>query len=136
MNTDSSILKEDVRWALRELAANLLRVLRGAGRPDSLAEQASCFSQAVNTYYASSPTYSLNFNDLLDGVEPCYSDYPESRRQFYDMDIAEWSIISGALQVAASGLLGQATQKTKGGSEMFGGIRELEEAKKKYCERV
>lgn len=119
----------DVDAALRQLAANLMRVARGAGRPWELGPQAQlvvetmlAYREAVGCFPASeaiAAAISLrNSQALIERVGEIARDELE----------AQQDIIHGALQIGASRLLGQMPQETMGRAEMMRGIRDLREA--------
>jgi hypothetical protein len=117
-------------WALRDLAANLLRIIRGAGRPPTLVANMDAVIRGIEDYRETtghwpwpeeySAALSIDRDDEwrrgLKGFE---------RDSFY----AEERIIRGALQQAASRLVGQKTQERMGESEMYDGIHDLEKAR-------
>jgi hypothetical protein len=133
--------KSMVNWALRDLAANVLRVVRGSGEPYRIFQQAEKFVEAYRAADAMGlwPVHLIDVNGL---AEPCKALYGGlSSEEYYTLPIEERErgryesqIISGALQVAASELLGQATQCTKGHSEIWDavmGIQRLNEDHRK-----
>jgi hypothetical protein len=60
-NSDAEIAENDalaaVEWALRDLAANILRVVRGAGKPYDLGRQAVEFANALVAYREAAGVY-------------------------------------------------------------------------------
>ena len=108
--------------AAKIMSANLLRVIRGAGRPESIVHDAQntvdTFTDAAlaspNRAY---PAYAAG-NALRDAVQ--------LDQQFNKpKDDAIECIVRGALQIAASRLVGQRTQERAGMRELLDGIREL-----------
>lgn len=116
----------DVEWALRNLAANILRVVRGAGKPDEFGEQMIKVVHAMFEYRdvvghvpqadALRGALDINASDVL--LENISDDEAEK------LD-AKQEIIRGALQIAASRLLGQSTQESTGSNELIAGVKEL-----------
>lgn len=117
----------DVQSALAELAANLLRVIRGAGKPYMLPRNAADFLKAVVAY--NEITGPIPFEGrVLDALDIGYD--LDARLEMspdnQERTLAEEQIVQGALQIAASQILGQKTQERAGSSEMHAGIRDLE----------
>ena len=118
---------QNVSWAVRELAANLIRVVRGAGRPDDIVDHAVAFTKAMVDYqeavgsWPSGHDLSVSLSIRQDG---------EWKRQLDDDELdrllAEGHVIRGALQIAASRLLCQTTQERAGDTQMGDGVRQLE----------
>lgn len=131
-NNDQEIAKRramaEVRWALIDLAANILRVTRGGGKSYELGTQAQRFIDGLDAYYKVVDTYpdsvlldeALSF-DLDHEFMQRISD--ESRREMY----ARHKMLRGALQVVASRLLAQRTQEAAGRGEFYDGFNELED---------
>lgn len=120
---------EIVGSGLRELAANIMRVTRGAGKPWEIGRQAQAlindmiaYSEVVG-HYPSSEEISQALSLELD---------PEVRARMSDENMveirAEQKIVRGSLQIAASHLLGQLTQQRAGDSEVHEGMRDWDRA--------
>jgi hypothetical protein len=111
---------EEVRWALQDMAANLLRVVRGAGRPHEVGLQAGRLIEALAAYrevagmfpHAYDLTRFLSVNRDEEMLARCSKD---ERARAYE----EERVVRGALQVAASRLAGQKTQEAAGHHEML-----------------
>lgn len=132
--------QQKLSWAVREVAANLLRIIRGAGKPDDLLVQ---MSRAIDA--------AVKFQELHNGVpqniiandlqirsedEDFYAGLQSGRISQSNFDrwredgtfeqmLAEHTILRGALQTIASELLGQRTQKSAGRREFRQGINDL-----------
>jgi hypothetical protein len=125
-----------IRATLRALAANILRVIRGAGRSSELASQAAAFIEACISFKEAAGRF-----PFTDELEPMLAlDYPpESIRELDEteraLEDAKRTIISGALQVVASELLGQRTQATIGSHELADGARARQAAIKDMHEK-
>lgn len=134
--------ESDLAYPFRILAANVLRTVRGAGRPDEL------------------PAMMLHCLDVLEKYRKVVGHYPKPKiyRRFLNLDApyfdpnkwandreleankqlsmsgyperikGELMIHRGALQVAASRLLGQHTQEVLGEHEMFQGVHLLKDS--------
>lgn len=128
-NTDADIvqrrLKEQVEWAARELAANVLRVVRGAGKSYELIGQAANLAVLSQQYFEVAGVWP--HPEIAEAIA-----LPE-RRWLSGLDEAELLIqlglhaaTRGALQLAASEIVGQRTQARAGESELFEGITSVE----------
>jgi hypothetical protein len=118
-----------VAWALRELTANLLRVVRGAGKRYYIAHQAQTLLEKMAAYregVGCLPS-SDELTAMLDIDKPSQALDGMSDDQL-DVLYAEAQIISGALQLAASRLLDQSLQIAAGHREMRDGARALQTA--------
>lgn len=134
--------ESDIEYPLRILAANLLRTVRGAGRPDEL------------------PGMMLHCLDVLEKYRKVVGHFPKAKvyRRFLSLDAphfdpekwaddreqeankqlsmsgyperikGELMIHRGALQVAASRLVRQHTQEVLGEHEMFEGVHLLKDS--------
>ena len=109
----------DLEWPLRELAANMLRVVRGAGYPSRLASQMTAVLNAMRDYHAVAGFYpsSDHIADVLSLTRREHSD---------DLQDAVDKMIGGALQMVASDLVNQRTQESRGRTELFEGLMEAE----------
>jgi hypothetical protein len=117
-----------VGWKLRELTANLLRITRGAGKPEEIMRQMNGLTAAIQSFWEAvglSP-YADEFSRALDvsnDLETKRHWRPEDRYR----DDAEERIIRGVLQIVASRLVHQRAQETIGRSEMYDGINAIED---------
>jgi hypothetical protein len=144
---DRVFAEHELRDALHETAANMLRVIRGAGKPYELVKQ---FSKVVQV--------AIKFKDAFGHWPPSHvlsemlamhdevhaMDEKQSAGQFTQADMDRWyedgtmdrkyaehSIKAGVLQVIASQFVGQTPQERAGASEMSRGINEIIAAKQK-----
>lgn len=121
---------EAVSWAVRDLAANLLRIVRGAGKPHEVVGQIAGLTQALASYREAFGHGLLPHE--LSGMLSI--DHPEEWRTGLKNSAlhrlyAEERIVRGALQVAASRLVEQRTQERVGERELRDGVRDLEDAR-------
>jgi hypothetical protein len=119
-----------VSWSLRDLAANLLRIIRGAGKPEGIVRQIDELVRVLVAHKDATgqwpPPHDLAA--MLDIDRP--KDWTATLRDAHlQRHYAAEQIIRGALQQAASRLLGQMPQASSGEHEMYEGIRELERAR-------
>ena len=116
----------EVSWALRDTASNLLRVIRGAGKPHEIGQQAQTLLQAFVSYQEITgmlpPAYELA--EIL-SVERDPQVMGRLEGQALDRAYAEQRVIRGALQLAASRLISQSTQERAGEHEMYEGINAI-----------
>ena len=115
--------------ALRELTANLLRVMRGAGKDYMIAKQAVDLALAAQRYAevaGVNPTYEMG--EILH--EPYDVEFRRklSREQNDRLD-AEELALRGATQILASRLLSQRPQEASGTNEFYRGVNEIIEAR-------
>ncbi len=130
-NADGEIAKEratlDVAWALRDLTANLIRVVRGAGKAYTIPEQTQVLLLALIAYRdaVGTPFPDHKLSEILafgqDRVDA--SNLTDAQ---VGQSMALDAIVRGSLQVAASRLIGQGTQERAGDTEMHRGIMEIE----------
>ena len=121
------------QWAIRELAANLLRVAAGAGRPHSITDQLVDALKSFHAYHDTVGHYpdAQIIADALDYEDgrPSYSD------AYAERAFAERQVVQQSLRVAASKMLAQRTQASTAMHEVYEGInrilreREIERAK-------
>ncbi len=132
----------DLEFPFRNLAANILRIVRGAGRPEELVPQMVASLNAAEAYRALTGHHPrakiyrrfLNLAEFYfdpttwaDDKEKeaikhlAMSGYPERIE-------AERMIHRGALQVAASRLLSQHTQEVSGDHELYAGVHLLKDS--------
>ena len=112
---------------LREMAANVLRVVRGAGQPYALAQQAPAFVAALAEYrgnvgFTPIPIEAGSILSFRENLPPGIQETDDQRTEAS----AEDQMVRGALQIAASRLLGQRTHEYAGHQELRGGFYELE----------
>jgi hypothetical protein len=126
-------------WELRDTAANMLRIIRGAGKPYELLRQlqktleaAIRFQEAHGHFpdVASYLSFESEYQKTLDRIHrgELNRSYMSDRWEddTFARMIAEHGIICGALQLVASDLIGQRTQRAAGHSELHKGVHELE----------
>ena len=127
-----------VNWRLRDLTANLIRVARGAGKPYDLEEQAARFVEACDEYreQVGRGVSSEDIHEIL-RVRRYLGQDRERTPEQHAWNDGEESMVAGALQIAASRILGQRTQEVRGHSEMFDGLqiieREREESRRRWA---
>jgi hypothetical protein len=122
---DANMLQERMDYALRELAANIIRVVRGAGKPDYVIDQCNEVLKAAIEYHSKTGRFVSD-----QSVAWALHLKPEQIRDYDSFEgqrqLAMRQMIRGSLQVTASRLLGQLTQENRGDSEMFEAYRDLE----------
>jgi hypothetical protein len=117
-----------VDWALRDLTANLMRVTRGAGRPNQIGRQAQALVDAMIEFRDATgvhPSPDEISDALAIGRGP--EDLEKISDDHFDEIFAERAIIRGCLRIVASRLLDQGSQVSAGESEMYGSIKRLED---------
>lgn len=128
---------EDIQYALTHLAANILRMIRGAGKPNQFLEQLYRLTEAMSDYRNAGghfPDPALYARTLqLDTREDLLSRCSEDERT---RDSAEQMMIRGALQVVASRMLHQLSIEHTGHNEMYNGFYELERIREENRRRM
>lgn len=109
------------------MTSNLLRVVRGAGKPHEIGSQAVALVEALVGYRGAVGTFPpademSGFLDVDYDREMLAQCSERERVRVY----AQERVMRSALQIAASRLIGQGTQEAAGDYEMHGGIREFE----------
>lgn len=139
--------KDDFSWAIREVAANMLRIIRGAGKPYELVLQ---MQRAIDAAVKFREVHQYWPQEVITNDLQIQSEYERICREgklpqatidrwwedgTFDAMIAEHTILRGSLQTIASELIGQSTQKSAGKNELHDGImswiRNREERKRK-----
>jgi hypothetical protein len=123
-----------VRKGLREMTANLLRVARGAGRPDLIVAQAIALVGLFAAYRdvagedlgPEHMTEALRLEHIPDDEDEIWPDWDRAVRE----------MVNGALQVAAAELLAQQAQAALGRRELFAGYRHIEKLHTKQLRRL
>ncbi|HEX8057370.1 MAG TPA: hypothetical protein VF481_11960 [Novosphingobium sp.] len=113
-----------VRMGLREVAANLLRITRGSGRPELIVAQITALVGIFAAYREvagedlkpSDITEALRLEHIVDDEDELWPVWDRAVRE----------MVNGALQVAAAELLGQQAQAATGRRELFAGYRHIE----------
>jgi hypothetical protein len=135
---------DHLKASLREMAANLLRIVRGAGSAALGRQMVQCI-EAYQRYRDSHGHYpphdfvleALNPDKTLEEYRPWILERTqEDEARWYtdgtmDEKYALRQIRNGALQIAASLLVNQLTQMSRGESELLAGTRALEAAHEK-----
>ncbi len=117
--------RQEIDYPLRELAANIIRVVRGAGRAYDIGRQCVEVIEAYKRYHEfverwpadHEITRALSLPDLFD------SDLEDDE---FDHARAIQRIVRGALQMTASEILAQRLQFAAGQEELYAGVFEIE----------
>ena len=123
--------RRQLSWLLRELTANLMRTVRGAGRPSAVAEQIFAVASALQEYREAAghwpPEYDIRTALDRDARWP---DGKPNDDFGYGVD----AMVDGGLQITASQLLGQNAQESAGKRELMEGLRIVEKIREKNWE--
>lgn len=113
------------RRAIRSLAANILRVIRGAGRPLTIVEELKAVAKALATYESAFgyPPGAEHQEWLAAGLPEVSPEYGDFACEWRD---GEKQIIAGALQRVASVLAEQPMHEAAGEKQMTAGIYQIE----------
>jgi len=140
-NSDRDIQRrlawEKAEAALVELTANILRVVRGAGRPYSIGNECAQVAIAFQEYQSVAGQWPSSF-EISKAIEFAEDPFRDgiSDEQF-NLEVARNLIIRGGLQFVASQMLAQNLQKRAGEREMTTGFHALakaEEARRRKVE--
>lgn len=112
----------ELGWNTSELAANLLRVMRGAGNPALLPQQIINLGEAILKVHETARAWAI-WSAVEEKLQQAVPDYFGS----HESEAALGSIAKGSLQYLASRLVVQRAQEASGRREMLEGIRELEQ---------
>jgi hypothetical protein len=105
----------------------MLRVIRGAGRPWEIGSQAQALIESMAEYHGMVgrfPSSEEVASALNIERDPEWMARASTKDRLFDD--AKQTVIHGALQIAASRLLGQNTQEAAGRQEFFSGFTDLE----------
>jgi hypothetical protein len=144
---DRIFAEQELRDALQETAANMLRVIRGAGKPYELVKQFSTVVQIAIKFRDAFGHWppSQVLGEMLamhDEVHAMDEKQAPGRFTKEDMDrsyedgtmdrkYAEHSIKAGVLQIIASQFVGQTPQERAGQYEMIDGVNKAIAAREK-----
>ncbi|MBY3134779.1 hypothetical protein [Rhizobium laguerreae] len=115
----------DLRWPLKTLAANVIRIVRGAGSPAELGRQCADVVQAYRDYHAALGEWPSSYL-VSETLSLRHRENHATSDRAWEWEEAMRQMVAGGLQVAASQLLKQNTQQRAGESEMFDGLRVIE----------
>ncbi|MBY3344887.1 hypothetical protein [Rhizobium laguerreae] len=115
----------DLRWPLKTLAANFIRIVRGAGSPAELGRQCAEVVQAYRDYHAALGEWPSSYL-ISETLSLRHRENHATSDRAWEWEEAMRQMVAGGLQVAASQLLKQNTQQRAGESEMFEGLRVIE----------
>ncbi len=110
-NADRERVTNALSWSLRDLTSNLIRITRGAGKSHEIGNQLVSVIRVMNEYKS------------IFGYWPASHEIDRMLRLAPTQQ--HYSIIRGALQVTASTLVDQNTQRFAGESEMHEGIERI-----------
>lgn len=113
--------ERELSWETREMAANLLRVIRGAGRPYELPQQIINLGEHILETHKTARAWAIwsAMEEALQSAMPDFFDAPEHEAHI-------GVIAQGSLQFVASRLLHQRAQEAAGEREIESGIEERE----------
>jgi len=118
-----SATEDRVEAAALALATNILRIVRGAGKPERLIDHTLDYVKCAQAFYEAHGRWPVPELHQCLGIDRVFSVEETRKREWCR---GEDLMVRGALQVAASRLAGQRTQESAGRSEMFDGLYIIE----------
>ncbi len=132
---DKEFAKRNLEWPLRRLAANVVRVVRGAGKSYEIGEQCVAVVKALQEYREKVGYWPTSWE--LDQALSIYRhDENATYDEMWEREDAVETIVCGALQVVASRLVDQKTQEHRGHSELMDGFYALERIREETRKRL
>lgn len=125
---------ERVEAAFLEHTANLLRVVRGAGKPYLIGRQASELIKAMQDHWDAANCYPSS-GELSDMLELRYR-FEDQARDDDMFERAEHQVVRASLQIAASRLAEQHMHETRGRSDMHDAMRRIEDIRAENKRRM
>lgn len=124
------LARQEVTDRLRELASNIIRVVRGAGISSRIAQQAQSLIDAMAAYRETVGHWpsAEELDEALD-IEVPSENRDRMNEIGLEISYATQAAIRGALQIAASRLVNQRPREAAGEAEMHQGISDLERAR-------
>lgn len=107
--------------ALRTLAANLMRITRGAGKPYDLERHAAAFLDAAEAYRAI-VGHSLAADNVQNALRVRKEVSTENDPVMFEAETAIEEAVSGCLQIAASRLVFDGLREKQGEREAISGM--------------
>jgi hypothetical protein len=135
-------VEKELSGALRDVAANMLRIIRGAGKPYDLLRQIKTVVDVADRFqhlHQRFPNDIIANSLRLESEAETIIARARAGDRFSQSDVDRWledgtfekmwaehTVLCGSLQIIASDLIGQTTQKTAGQREFRDGLREVE----------
>lgn len=139
--------KDEFEQTLRDLAANMIRIVRGAGKGyELLVQMKRAIDSAIkyrdlHDYWPSDAVIStaLRLEDEMETILARGRAGSLAQAQIdrwwkdgtFDRMLAEHAMYRGVLQIVASNLVGQTTQKSAGDREFYEGLHRLDDIREK-----
>ena len=126
---------KEVSGALRALAANLIDIVRGVGKPLQLSLHVDSFVAALGDFERSmGHPKAWEFAEMLRvDIEP-KGPAPKSEEEMAEL-YAQHAIIQASLRLATTRLLGQETEAAEAIAELHRALGGLEETKRRIATR-
>jgi hypothetical protein len=117
--------KRVVEQIARELAANLMRITRGAGKPYIVVDEALSLAEAAREFREAWGVWP--HNEIAAAIAlPDYVHRTDLSDADFSIEFGKHQAVRGALQFVASTLLDQKIQVRSGESDLMQGMREVE----------
>jgi hypothetical protein len=126
--------RDEAIRALRELTGNLLRIVRGAGKPYQLDKLALDYLVAHRAYYEAAGKW-LSYGDKHIALDvyrrPEFEDSSDPHASvMYESDLSMEDAVQASLQVAASRILGDQLRQRRGDSDLTNAMMRWESRRK------
>lgn len=120
---DHERARRDIEWPLRNLAANMMRISRGAGAPYEVGRQCQDVVESFVAYWKRCGVWpsSEEVSEILS-----FRESPHPRDLIYDLERAIEEVTKGALRFAAGRLVDQRMQADHGEKELLAGVDRIE----------
>jgi hypothetical protein len=122
---------QELDIAISNLAANLLRIMAGAGRTVDLERQLKETNNLAKEVYAQSPVISESiFNEALELRWPHVEVKTDDDRDFNEEKHAIASIVRYSLRIAAAKITGNNSEASKAESDLHNSLRHYENGRR------
>ena len=140
-NSDEDLKRREIdaefRWAIRELAANLMRITRGSGKPHEIGRQAQDMINIIDRYRLEVGHFpwARDLSSHLD-IWTGWDEREKLGEVEFHCQTEEERLLRAALQLVASRMLGQRLQESPAETELLLAIKSLGEAREERRKKI